>query len=332
MAALAMVSVLLHAACFDKENGCESWAEGGECEKNAVFMKEACPQACKICTPPPPIDEHDDPLLGRERAVMTTEYGEIVLGFYPTVAPKTVAHIIKLFRMGGYDTNHVFRVDKGFVAQVQGVDGGRRATMSKALRHEAKKNVPDEFSGTPSSAFPDLKHVRGMLSMGKFEEPGSGTSSFSMLLGKAPSLDGMYTIFGRVVSGDQARAHTRAHVSTTYYFGEDGLLWGGRCSAAWRLWRPSARASSSCPRCMHITCTLHAHYMHITRARALHVHRMCTACAPHVHRMCTACALHVHRMCMCTACALHVHCMCTACTLRLCHAPRSGSRSSLPRS
>ena len=95
MAALAMVSVLLHAACFDKESGCESWAEGGECEKNAAFMKEACPQACQICLPPPPIDEHDDPLLGRERAVMTTEYGEIVLGFYPTVAPKTVAHIIR---------------------------------------------------------------------------------------------------------------------------------------------------------------------------------------------------------------------------------------------
>ena len=201
MALLAMVSVMLHAACFDKENSCDSWAEGGECEKNAAFMKDACPLACQLCAPPPPIDEHDDPLLGRERAVMTTEYGEIVLGFYPTVAPKTVAHIIKLFRMGGYNTNHVFRVDKGFVAQVQGVDGGRRATMSKALRHEAKKNVPDEFSGTPSSKFPDVKHVRGMLSMGKFDEPGSGTSSFSMLLGNAPFLDGKYTIFGRVVGG-----------------------------------------------------------------------------------------------------------------------------------
>jgi len=207
---LAMVSVLLHTACIDKENGCESWAEGGECEKNAAFMKEACPQACGICKSQPPIDEHEDPLLGRERAVMTTDYGEIVLGFYPTVAPKTVAHIIKLFRMGGYDTNHVFRVDKGFVAQVQGVDGGRRATMSKALRHEAKKNVPDEFSGTPSSAFPDVKHVRGMLSMGKFEAAGSGTSSFSMLLGNAPSLDGKYTIFGRVVSGDQVLSRMEA--------------------------------------------------------------------------------------------------------------------------
>ena len=204
-----LTALLLHAAtaavdkpCFDKENACESWAEGGECEKNKGFMSDACPEACKLCTPAPPVDEKDDPLLGRERVVMTTEYGEIVLGFYPTVAPKTVAHILKLFRMGGYDTNHVFRVDKGFVAQVQGVDGGRRAKMSKALRKEAVKNVPDEFSGTPSSKFPDVKHVRGMLSMGKFDEPNSGTSSFSMLLGSAPFLDGKYTIFGRVVAGD----------------------------------------------------------------------------------------------------------------------------------
>ena len=42
-----------------------------------------------------------------------------------------------------------------------------------------------------------------MLSMGKFEEPNSGTSSFSMLLGDAPFLDGRYTVFGRVVSGDE---------------------------------------------------------------------------------------------------------------------------------
>ena len=110
-------------------------------------------------------------------------------------APVTVAHILQLVRLGGYNTNEIFRVDKGFVAQVQGVDGGRRAPMSKGLRAVAKQTVPDEFSST-------LQHKRGVLSMGKFEEPHTGTSSFSMLLGDAPSLDGKYTIFGRVVAGD----------------------------------------------------------------------------------------------------------------------------------
>ena len=67
--------------------------------------------------------------------------------------------------------------------------------MAKGLRAIAKQNVPDEFSQT-------LTHTRGMLSMGKFEEPNTGTSSFSMLLGDAPFLDRKYTIFGRVVAGD----------------------------------------------------------------------------------------------------------------------------------
>lgn len=120
---------------------------------------------------------------------------QVVLGFYPSVAPVTVAHILQLVRLGGYNTNEIFRVDKGFVAQVQGVDGGRRAPMSKGLRAVAKQTVRDEFSST-------LQHKRGVLSMGKFEEPHTGTSSFSMMLGDAPSLDGKYTIFGRVVAGD----------------------------------------------------------------------------------------------------------------------------------
>ena len=42
-----------------------------------------------------------------------------------------------------------------------------------------------------------------VLSMGKFDEPDTGTSSFSMVLGNAPFLDKKYTIFGRVVAGDQ---------------------------------------------------------------------------------------------------------------------------------
>lgn len=41
---------------------------------------------------------------------MQTNYGDIEFGFYPNVAPKTVEHIFKLVRLGGYNTNHFFRV------------------------------------------------------------------------------------------------------------------------------------------------------------------------------------------------------------------------------
>lgn len=45
------------------------------------------------------------------------------------VAPITVQHIFKLVTLGAYSGNHIFRVDKGFVAQVADVVGGRTYPM-----------------------------------------------------------------------------------------------------------------------------------------------------------------------------------------------------------
>jgi cyclophilin family peptidyl-prolyl cis-trans isomerase len=63
-------------------------------------------------------------------------------------------------RLGCYNTNHFFRVDKGFVAQVASVVGGRTAPMNDEQQEEAEKSVVGEFS--------TVKHVRGILSMGRY--------------------------------------------------------------------------------------------------------------------------------------------------------------------
>ncbi|KAK4842631.1 hypothetical protein QYF36_025045 [Acer negundo] len=136
-----------------------------------------------------------EPELSSARVVFQTKYGDIEFGFYPSVAPKTVDHIFKLVRLGGYNTNHFFRVDKGFVAQVADVASGRSAPMNEEQRREAEKTIVGEFSG--------VKHVRGILSMGRYSDPNSAQSSFSMLLGDAPHLDGEYAIFGKVTKGDE---------------------------------------------------------------------------------------------------------------------------------
>ncbi|XP_077225099.1 cyclophilin-like peptidyl-prolyl cis-trans isomerase family protein [Tasmannia lanceolata] len=133
--------------------------------------------------------------LGSARVVFQTNYGDIEFGFFPHVAPKTVEHIFKLVRLGCYNTNHFFRVDKGFVAQVADVVGGRTAPMNEEQREEAVKTVVGEFS--------NVKHVRGILSMGRFSDPNSASSSFSILLGDASHLDGQYAIFGKVTKGDE---------------------------------------------------------------------------------------------------------------------------------
>ncbi|KVH96117.1 peptidyl-prolyl cis-trans isomerase CYP23 [Cynara cardunculus var. scolymus] len=140
-------------------------------------------------------DSAQESLLGSARVVFQTNYGDIEFGFYPSVAPQTVEHIYKLVRLGCYNTNHFFRVDKGFVAQVADVVGGRTAPMNAEQRKEAEKTIIGEFS--------DVKHVRGILSMGRYADPNSAQSSFSMLLGDAPHLDHEYAIFGKVTKGDE---------------------------------------------------------------------------------------------------------------------------------
>lgn len=53
----------------------------------------------------------------------------------------------------------LWQVDKGFVAQVADVSSGRTAPMNEVQRREADKTILGEFS--------DVKHVRGILSMGR---------------------------------------------------------------------------------------------------------------------------------------------------------------------
>ncbi|KAG9144731.1 hypothetical protein Leryth_024401 [Lithospermum erythrorhizon] len=100
-----------------------------------------------------------EPEMGSTRVVFQTNYGDIEFGFYPSVAPKTVEHIFTLARLGCFNTNHFFRVDKGFVAQVAAVMGGRSAPMNAVQREEAEKTIVGEFS--------EVKHVTGILSMGR---------------------------------------------------------------------------------------------------------------------------------------------------------------------
>jgi peptidyl-prolyl cis-trans isomerase B (cyclophilin B) len=49
--------------------------------------------------------------------------------------------------------------------------------------------------------FNDMKHVKGIISMARGDDPASATTSFFIVTGDAPSLDGKYTVFGRVADG-----------------------------------------------------------------------------------------------------------------------------------
>ena len=124
--------------------------------------------------------------------VISTKYGNIVIKFRDDIAPKTVANFEKLAKSGFYDGIIFHRIIPGFV--IQGGDpntkSGSRDTWGTG---DAGYTIPPEFS--------TLKHTKYMVSMARGSDINSASSQFFIVLGDAPWLDGKYTIFGQVISG-----------------------------------------------------------------------------------------------------------------------------------
>lgn len=132
------------------------------------------------------------PAVGDERILLHTNRGDLVLGLYDTVAPKHAAQIRKLVRLGVYDTTTIFRIEPGFVVQVTNAQNRQKALTPE--QHKAITGIPAEFS--------KLKHRPGVLSMARDDDDvNSAETSFSIMLGKGPELDGKYTIVGEVLWG-----------------------------------------------------------------------------------------------------------------------------------
>ena len=128
-----------------------------------------------------------------EVAVIKTTEGEMVVEFWPDVAPKTVENFKKLASQGFYDGTAFHRIIKGFM--IQGGD---------PLTRDAKKS--DEWgTGGPGykikAEFNDKHHGHGVLSMARSSDPDSAGSQFFICLGDANSLDHQYTAVGRVIKG-----------------------------------------------------------------------------------------------------------------------------------
>ena len=119
--------------------------------------------------------------------LMDLKDGRVVIKLLPEVAPKHVARIKQLVRMGFYDGLTFHRVIPGFMAQ--GGDPEGTGTGGSG------KNIPAEFSKVPFK--------RGTCGMARSPEPNSADSQFFICFAPAPFLDGNYTVWGTVVSGMQ---------------------------------------------------------------------------------------------------------------------------------
>ena len=134
-----------------------------------------------------------NPVTTDQQALIKTAYGEMKVAFWPDVAPKTVDNFKKLVREGFYDGTAFHRIIKGFMVQ-----GGCPNTK------EGARGIPG--TGGPGyqikAEFNKKSHGRGVLSMARSSDPDSAGSQFFIVHGDAKFLDGQYTAFGQVVSGD----------------------------------------------------------------------------------------------------------------------------------
>jgi cyclophilin family peptidyl-prolyl cis-trans isomerase len=128
----------------------------------------------------------------RKIVMLNTSLGAIKIQTQPDWAPHTVQRFLMLCATGWYDHTAFHRLVKGFVLQ-----GGSADTRANGTNHPADRWV----TSLQSEFRPDLKHVRGVVSMAHGEDPNSATTSFFIVLGPATNLDGKFTAFGRVVEG-----------------------------------------------------------------------------------------------------------------------------------
>jgi len=125
-------------------------------------------------------------------AVITTNFGKIVIEFYPNAAPNTVRNFKKLARAGFYDGTKFHRVIKGFM--IQGGDPNSKDNdKSNDGTGDAGYKIPAEFTAIP--------HTRGIVSMARSASPDSASCQFYIMHGTAAHLNGQYTVFGHVIEG-----------------------------------------------------------------------------------------------------------------------------------
>jgi len=134
------------------------------------------------------------PMNTKEVAVIKTTEGEMVIEFWPDVAPKTVENFKTLAKKGFYDGTCFHRVIKGFM--IQGGD-----PLTKDPSKEARWGTGDPGYKVKAE-FNSRNHERGVISMARSNDPDSAGSQFFICHGAPSFLDGKYTAFGKLIKGD----------------------------------------------------------------------------------------------------------------------------------
>jgi cyclophilin family peptidyl-prolyl cis-trans isomerase len=132
--------------------------------------------------------------------VVETTNGTFEFETYPHDAPKTVAHIVELVKRGFYDGQRFHRALAGFLIQwgdPQSRDVSKEADWGRGAAAS---------SGVPIGAAEITKkrvHRKYAVGVAHTGDPALADSQIYVTLAERPDLNGRYTVFGHLVSGEE---------------------------------------------------------------------------------------------------------------------------------
>jgi cyclophilin family peptidyl-prolyl cis-trans isomerase len=131
--------------------------------------------------------------VANKQAVVETTMGSFVIALYPDKAPNHAGYFIKTARDGGFTGTTIHRVVKYGI--IQGGDPLSRDPSKSALYGTGGMNaLKGEINAEPMTA----GAVAAALVPGR---PDSGGAQFFVCATDQPTLQGQFTVFGRVVEG-----------------------------------------------------------------------------------------------------------------------------------
>lgn len=112
---------------------------------------------------------------------------------YEDIAPITVENFLKLVDEDFFAGIVFHRVIKDFMCQ----GGGYYIKDGKYIDHKEAKSIVGEFESNGHKN--DLKHVLGVISMARTNDPNSASSQFFLCVDNCHHLDKEYAGFGKMV-------------------------------------------------------------------------------------------------------------------------------------
>ncbi|MBV9867679.1 MAG: peptidylprolyl isomerase [Abitibacteriaceae bacterium] len=153
---------------------------------------EVAAELKKVAVPPPPAKPKAPE---KARVQLQTSQGPITVELDGKAAPMHVKSFLYLAQRGFYNGTMFHRYEPGFVIQ-----GGDPLTKNPKMKDYFGMGgpgyqVPREFNG--------LKHDTYAFAMARSQDPDSAGSQFYITLAPAHFLDEGYTVFGKVIKGQE---------------------------------------------------------------------------------------------------------------------------------